>query len=276
MGPNKAVALAVTGAFLIAFDPTCIASLEDTRSQRGSRGQRAADILEVRRQVNGTLVQIVASDGGLGSGFWIDQTHVATCWHVVNRNPSGDFTVQSAADAVFLLKENAKENVIITGNWLTFGANVVAKDELNDIAVLKVKGRNPFTIPPRAMDYNGKSLIHLSVASVEANLPELGEDVFLAGFPLGSPYLVFQPAKTASIAYDLPGFGRTVKILLSTVANPGNSGGPVFNSQGKVIGLLEGALPSRPGLDPAQAVSGLAVVVPAHYLTVVRKNEGDI
>src|SRR5215831_41706 len=129
----KGVALVVMEAFLIALDPTCISSSEDTRSRRGSGGQqRAADIFEVRRQVNGTLVQIVASDG-LGSGFWIDQTHVATCWHVVKGNPSGDFTVRSASDAVFLLKENAKENVIITGNWLTFDANVVAKDELNDI-----------------------------------------------------------------------------------------------------------------------------------------------
>jgi hypothetical protein len=33
-----------------------------------------------------------------------------------------------------------------------------------------------------------------------------------------------------------------------------------------VIGILEGGLPSRQGLDPAQAQSGIAVVVPAYFL----------
>ncbi len=88
----------------------------------------------------------------------------------------------------------------------------------------------------------------------------------MAGYPLGRPYYVVQDGSVASVAHSLPEFGPTLKILISTVANPGNSGGPVFDSDGKVIGILEGGLPSRQGRDPAQAQSGIAVVVPAHFL----------
>jgi S1-C subfamily serine protease len=77
---------------------------------------------------------------------------------------------------------------------------------------------------------------------------------------------VVQEGMVASIAHGLPEFGPTLKILISIVANPGNSGGPTFDIDGKVIGILEGGLPSRQGLDPAQAQSGIAVVVPAYFL----------
>jgi len=107
---------------------------------------------------------------------------------------------------------------------------------------------------------------HYQQAVLTAELPEPGQKILLAGYPLGRPYRIVQEGIVASVAHGLPEFGPTFKILISIVANPGNSGGPVYDSNGKVIGLLEGALPSRQGLDPAQAVSGIAVVVPANFL----------
>ena len=71
--------------------------------------------------------------------------------------------------------------------------------------------------------------------------------------------------------------------MLSLVSNPGNSGGPVFDADGKVVGLLEGNLPSpirdkegrdltylRPKLDatgqPIRDASGQPVPEEAPYL----------
>jgi serine protease Do len=229
------------------------------------------NLVQIAKEVRGEIVQIVVplQDGkiSLGSGFWVDQRgYVATCWHVVRGNPTGIMTVQSAIDPLFDLKNN---NMIFS-NWEPFPAKVIAKDEVNDLALLKTD-RNPF-LPRKSIPIKigGTQLTaHYKQSTLRTELPEPGEKILLAGYPLGRPYLVVQEGTVASVAHSLPEFGPTLKILVSTVANPGNSGGPVIDINGKVVGVLEGGLPSRPGLDPAQAQSGIAVVVPAYFLMQV-------
>jgi S1-C subfamily serine protease len=227
------------------------------------------DLVQVAKEVRGEIVQIVVplQDGksDLGSGFWVgEHGYVATCWHVVHKNPTATLKVQSAIDPLFDLKNN---NMFFS-NWEVFSAKVVAKDEINDLALLKIDG-NPFA-PSKSVPFKiGDKVLtaHYKQSVLNTELPEAGQKILLAGYPLGRAYPVVQEGSVASIAHSLPEFGPTLKILLSTVANPGNSGGPVLDSDGKVIGVLEGGLPSRPGHDPAQAQSGIAVVVPAHFLT---------
>lgn len=228
------------------------------------------DLVGVAEKIKGEVVQIVVplpnGQSSLGSGFWVHQSgYVATCWHVVRANPQSKLKVQSAMDPLFDLKKNTK----VFSNWETYSAQVVAKDEVNDIAILKIEGRNPFIFSNVGMKMNidGKELTtHYQLSILKSELPEPGQRILLAGYPLGRPYRIVQDGIVASVAHSLPEFGPAFKILISTVANPGNSGGPVFDEDGKVIGILEGGLPSRQGLDPAQAVSGIAVVVPAYFL----------
>lgn len=227
------------------------------------------NLVQVAKEVRGEIVQIVVplqnGSNSVGSGFWVDQRgYVATCWHVVRDNPTATLTVQSAVEPLFDLEKN---NMVFS-NWEAFSAKVVAKDEINDLALLKIAG-NPFIRPKSAVlvKIGDKALTaQYKQSTLKTALPEPGQKILLAGYPLGRPYLVVQEGSVASVAHSLPEFGPTLKILISTVANPGNSGGPVLDSDSKVIGILEGGLPSRPGRDPAQAQSGIAVVVPAHFL----------
>lgn len=227
------------------------------------------NLVQVAKEVRGEIVQIVVplqnGSNSVGSGFWVDQRgYVATCWHVVRDNPTATLTVQSAVEPLFDLEKN---NMVFS-NWEAFSAKVVAKDEINDLALLKIAG-NPFIRPKSAVlvKIGDKALTaQYKQSTLKTELPEPGQKILLAGYPLGRPYLVVQEGSVASVAHSLPEFGPTLKILISTVANPGNSGGPVLDSDSKVIGILEGGLPSRPGRDPAQAQSGIAVVVPAHFL----------
>lgn len=182
---------------------------------------------------------------------------------MVRDNPAANIKIQSATDSLFDLKNN----IMSYANWVVYSAKVVAKDEINDLALLKIDG-NPFSSSSQATIKLGDKVLsaHYKQVAIKADLPEAGQKIILVGYPLGRPYHVVQEGSVASVAHSLPEFGPTLKILISTVANPGNSGGPVFDSYGKVIGILEGGLPSRQGHDPAQAQSGIAVVVPAHFL----------
>jgi S1-C subfamily serine protease len=252
--------------FLITIASLVIQSgsiMADEKTKGGT-----VNLVKMAKEVRGEIVQVVVplqnGKTSVGSGFWVDERgYIATCWHVVSDNPTASLTVQSAIDPLFDLKKN---NMIFS-NWETFSATVIAKDEINDLALLKIDG-DPFVARKGTPIKIGNTTLtaHYKQSILKTDLPEPGEKILLAGYPLGRPYPIVQEGIVASVAHSLPEFGPTLKILVSTVANPGNSGGPVIDSNGKVIGVLEGGLPSRPSRDPAQAQSGIAVVVPAHFL----------
>jgi S1-C subfamily serine protease len=226
---------------------------------------KAADLVAVTKNVRGDIVQIVTPVPGknammLGSGFWLNTDGlVVTCLHVVGANLTGVILVRSAVDASLDL---SKGNVI-DANWQATPAKVVAVDEKNDLAILKVAS-NPFKSPPIAIVQFGpvRLTAHFSAVTLQTSLPDPGQRILLSGFPLGQPYMIVQEGTVASIAYGLPGWGPTVKILASTLANHGNSGAPIFDDQGKVTGVLEGE-----DEGPDQARTGISIVIPAFYVS---------
>ena len=54
-----------------------------------------------------------------------------------------------------------------------------------------------------------------------------------------------------------PGWGWSVLFQTDVAANPGNSGGPVFDAEGKVLGIVVG------GFGPVNAYSGITYCVPS-------------
>ena len=256
---------------LLRFTFTCLLSLSvvgfGLESLISSARAETMDLVSVSKKIRGQVVQIVVPtpDGtriSLGTGFWLnDQGVIATCWHVVSANPTGRIMVQSAVDPLFDL---AKRNNI-TANWQVFSASVVAKDEPNDLAILKVSV-NPFgaqkSVPIQIG--NVELVAHFASATLNRDLPEAGARVLMAGFPLGQPYLIVQEGTVAALAYNLPGWGATNKILVSTLSNHGNSGAPIFDMQGKVIAILEGEDRAQ-GQD--QERTGISVAIPAYFVS---------
>ena len=141
---------------------------------------------------------------GLGSG-WVydDEGHVVTNQHVVD-----------GADKVTVVFEDGTE----------IGAQVVGSDPSTDVAVLKLD-RVPGSVRP------------LSVGSTSSL--ELGDPVVAIGSPLG-----LQGTVTAGI---VSGLGRDIEapdgftidgaVQTDAALNHGNSGGPLLNAQGQVIGV---------------------------------------
>lgn len=100
-----------------------------------------------------------------------------------------------------------------------FKAFVVRLDIPRDVAIIKIddSGFKPFTLP----------------YGIRRSASELAEPVFTLGFPrneivYGEGYL---SAKTGHN-------GDTLSCQIAVPANPGNSGGPIFNVEGEVIGIL--------------------------------------
>ncbi len=100
-----------------------------------------------------------------------------------------------------------------------YKAKVVGQDKDTDVAVLKIEAQN---LP--------------TVRIGDANKAQVGEWALAIGSPFG-----FENTATAGIisarARSLPGEGYVPFLQTDVPVNPGNSGGPLFNLQGEVIGI---------------------------------------
>ncbi len=102
-------------------------------------------------------------------------------------------------------------------------AHLVAIDYLHDLAVLEVEG--PATNPEARGLFVGE-------------YPEIGAPVFICGFPLGvdTPRLVMG---LISGSAEMPIEGHLVQsLVVQAPVNQGNSGGPVCNAAGELVGIV--------------------------------------
>ena len=134
------------------------------------------------------------------TGFLVDGNgYIITNAHVVK-------------DARNLLVENKKGD--------QFYANAVYVNKTTDLAILKINDTSFKKVPDLPYTFS--------------KLPtDLGEHIFTLGYPreevvYGEGYL------SAKSGY----FGDTSSYQISISANPGNSGGPVINRNGEVIGII--------------------------------------
>lgn len=160
------------------------------------------EVVDVART---SVLQVSASSSrcmssAVGSAVVVAPGRVATNAHVVAG--AGRITVRTA------------------GRGPSLGARLIHRDAATDLAILYV----PDLAAP-APDW------------VEA--VERGEEAAVAGFPGGGPLKV-RPARVrgeATIADDAGGGTRDI-VVVRGVVQPGNSGGPVLDMDGRVLGLV--------------------------------------
>jgi serine protease Do len=108
---------------------------------------------------------------------------------------------------------------IILNDRRELDATVVGSDERTDIAVLKV---------------NGTNFPELKIGN--ANQLRVGEPVLAIGSPFGFDYSASAGIVSAK-SRNMSGESSVPFIQTDAALNPGNSGGPLFNQQGEVIGV---------------------------------------
>lgn len=123
--------------------------------------------------------------------------------------------------------ENAKEITVkgIDGDFTTkYGATVIASDPSNDLALVKITSKNvQFETPPFAIRSNGV---------LQA------ERIYALGFPkadaMGEELKITEGIISAKSGVQ----GDISKFQISAAVNPGNSGGPLIDEEGNLIGII--------------------------------------
>jgi S1-C subfamily serine protease len=196
-----------------------------------------------REQINLAPLQV-------GSAVWLgDNGYLVTCSHVIG-NWTGPLSI-----GIETIPRNSSDRDTLVGNMNILEVTVVANDRSMDVAILKA---NRKLSQIHADQFGGVMSGGVSVtqmpllrgASLQTKYPEPGRPVLLAGYPLTERVLILQTGISTGLDFikgediDPETTLSRLRIMLSLVSNPGNSGGPVFDDVGKVIGLLEGNLGS--------------------------------
>ncbi len=156
--------------------------------------------------------QVGFTDTGRGSGFIYDRNgHIVTNAHVVN---------------------GANQIYITFNDGYVAEARLVAQDNYSDLAVLKVDTSVNRLIPLELADSDNVQVGQRAIA--------IGNPWGLQGsMTVGIVSAVGRQLDSAELidASALPGFQNPRIIQIDATLSPGNSGGPLLNSKGQVIGV---------------------------------------
>lgn len=161
-------------------------------------------------------VVVVVYGSQYGTGFWINPSHVATAAHVVSYQSNARVT-------------------IVRGNIRLQGI-VVAINSQTDVAVIQVQ--------------NADQIQDKYIFRIARNMPEVGSTIYVIGYPsellqvMGSIEAMSENPRVlrSSLTWSANGL-----IELGGITDAGNSGGPVVDSSGNVIGLVSFALRGEAG-----------------------------
>lgn len=170
--------------------------------------QAPRDFAEVVAQVMNSVAYIEgAAQGGVsGSGMVLDKDgHILTNYHVV----------QGQTELKVVLPSGAASK-----------ATIIGSDPSNDLAVIRATG------------FASDALVPVQFGDSDEVRP--GQAVFAIGNPFGQKFSVSSGIISATQRHTQSSFnGRAIRDVLQTDAalNRGNSGGPLFNLAGEVIGI---------------------------------------
>src|ERR1019366_5400504 len=193
-----AIAL-VTSVLIMYFSPVNNAPIQELKREFEAVKRNQQYQGAKLNEVDSKLPKDALVTGG-GSGFLIDGNgYIITNAHV--------------------LKGSAFANVI-NSDHDEFQADIVYRDEARDLAVLKIND-NDFK-PLKSLPYG-----------IRKGDVDLGEEVFTLGYPRND--ITYNKGDlSAKTGFN----GDSSRWQIEMNANPGNSGGPVLDKNGDIIGIL--------------------------------------
>ncbi len=152
----------------------------------------------------------------IGSGFFVNNAHAITNHHVVEKC----------------------SRIEIVGKDYKTDAKLIADDPKNDLAILETKIAKSQFLHFRT----GKPI-------------RIGEEIIVLGYPLGK--LLGSGIKlTSGIISSLEGLkDDTTNMIITAPVQPGNSGGPLLDRSGNIVGVIYSRLEKTPSGRSVQNVN---------------------
>lgn len=151
---------------------------------------------------------------GVGSGVLIQENQILTAAHVV--------------DGAHVIE-------VLFTDGVRIKADVVSSLEASDVALLKLRRS-----PPNP---------HVAVLA-DSDETRIGSEVFIIGSPFGITQTLSVGHLSGRLDRGVLAGGTPIEFLQTdTAINTGNSGGPMFNTDGEVIGIVSFILTKSGGFD---------------------------
>lgn len=158
-----------------------------------------------------------------GTGFFISPSGYAiTCRHVLSED---------------------QEHIAVMHNQVEYPIGIIASSETYDLALIMVLA--PMNTP----------FLHIR----DSASPDPGERIYTIKGPMGYPLKVISGINTGLRRKE--GAGESV-LQFSAPVNPGDSGGPMIDMHGEVVGVVSWKIVSKKGIP----VYGEVFAVPSKYI----------
>jgi S1-C subfamily serine protease len=194
-------AFSISGMTLLFSPKTNIRQVQElVKTVDAIKSKQSQQDKRINNIANANKLPADKSITGIGSAFIMDQDGIlATNAHVVR---------------------NAKGVIVTNHEGQEFNARIIFSDPVRDIAFLKIEDEE--FVKHKSIPYGFRK------QSVD-----LAEPIFTLGYP-DNKFVYGEGYMSALTGHE----GDTLNCQIAVAANPGNSGGPVFNKNGEVIGIL--------------------------------------
>ena len=221
-----------------------------TTIYQGSAPTTAVNLASVDGHTVLTPEEIYAANLGAAVGVNGDVTTNAWGYTVRNAVSGSGFVISSNATSSYIVTNyhvinNVQDIKVFFANGDSYDATLVGGEEDNDIAVLRIEVGNLQT-----------------VTLGDSDALNVGEEVYAIGNPLGELTFTFTGGYVSAKDRSVTMSDGTVMNMLQTdtAINNGNSGGPLFNEYGQVIGIVSAKLSSSSSSEAS--VEGLGFAIP--------------
>jgi S1-C subfamily serine protease len=228
--PTATFAAAVAGVLALAGVTYALAHV--TRSLSAERAARHSEVASLNRRLRALELHNAALSSRVGSAERSLKQRDAGIAPLAKRVLRSVFTVETdeglgtgfvgwrGADATYVITadhvvKDASMGVTLSRAGQSWQGEVRAEDAKNDLAVIRLDAQPVGAVPLWQKPRRG--------------VPAVGDELLLAGSPFGLSGTV----TTGVVSRVTPKLVQT-----DAAANPGNSGGPAVDKQGRVVGVL--------------------------------------
>ena len=215
---------AVQSGTITADNVTYAVSPEGTQTPRMVYENNAKSVVAVSSTIQSTVYGQTRQGTSSGSGFIIsDDGYVVTNRHVV---------------------EGATDVTVTLSTGVEYTAKIVGSDSLNDVALLKVEATGLPAVKLGSSD-------DLSI----------GDMVCAIGNPLGSLTATLTVGYVSGKDRQVTTDNSTINMIQTDAAiNSGNSGGPLFNMYGEVVGITSAKYSGT--TSSGASIEGISFAIP--------------